>query len=172
MLRDRVRRALGSTAADVQSWDVHPLGHVFNPVTGGVYRVQGTASDAGAPRSWSLVLKVCCDPSQEYHQDVWAANYWKREFLAYGSELLEDLPLGARSPRCYGAEERPDGGAWLWLEDLTDAYGTPWPLKRYALAARHAGQFNGAYLAGRPIPDVPWLSIRTDCRSSRWRVRL
>jgi hypothetical protein len=159
-LRDPVRRALGSATADVQSWDVRPLGNVANAVTGGVYRVRGTASDASAPVSWSLVLKACHDPGEEQHHDARAHNYWKREFLAYGSGLLEDLPPGVRAPRFYGAVERPDGGTWLWFEDLTDAYGSPWPLERYGLAARHAGQFNGAYLTGRPIPDLPWLSVR------------
>jgi hypothetical protein len=33
-----------------------------------------------------------------------------------------------------------------------------WPLERYGLAARHLGQFNGAYLVGRSWPDEPWLS--------------
>jgi len=62
------------------------------------------------------------------------------------------------APRCFGADERPDGGVWLWLEDLGEApSGSPWPLDTYGMAARHAGQFNGAYLAGRLLPAVPWL---------------
>jgi hypothetical protein len=106
-----------------------------------------------------MVLKVCRDPGAEHHRNARAPNFWKREFLAYSSGLLDNLPPGVRAPRCYGAEERANGSARLWLEDLTDSYGAPWPLERYALAARHAGQFNGAYLAGRPIPDLPWLSV-------------
>jgi hypothetical protein len=159
-LREPVRRALGSTTADVQSWEVQALGNVNNQVTGSIQRVRGTALTAGVPVSCSVVLKACRDPGQRQHHDVRAPNYWKREFLAYASGLIADLPPGVRAPRCYGVEERPDGHAWLWLEDLTEAYGTPWPLERYALAARLAGQLNGAYLAGRPIPDLPWLSFR------------
>jgi len=155
-----VRRAFGSNRAEVETWETNPVGNVANLVTGGVYRVRGTATDAGATRPWSLVLKACRDPGQAQHHDVRASNYWKREFLAFNTGLLADLPPGVRAPLCYGTEERAAEDAWLWLEDLTDAYGIPWPLERYALAARHAGQFNGAYLAGRPIPDVPWLSLR------------
>jgi hypothetical protein len=35
-----------------------------------------------------------------------------------------------------------------------------WPLERFAQAARHFGQLNGAYLAGRPLPAVPWLNTQ------------
>ena len=35
--------------------------------------------------------------------------------------------------------------------------GQPWPLDRYGLAARHLGQFNGAYLVGRPLPTELWV---------------
>jgi len=45
----------------------------------------------------------------------------------------------------------------LWLEEARDRYGPCWPLDQYASAARCLGRFNGAYLAGRPIPSYPWL---------------
>jgi len=53
---------------------------------------------------------------------------WRREALAYHSGLLDDLPGDLTAPRCYG------------------------------VAARHLGQFNGVYLAGRPLPTQPWLN--------------
>jgi hypothetical protein len=154
-----VRRAIGRATAEVAAWDVRPLGGAANPVTGTLRRVRGTAHDGGAPVPWSVVLKECNDPGQDEHHDPRSQDYWKREFLVYASGLLEDLPPGVRAPRCYGTQEHADRTAWLWLEDVTDAHAGPWPVERYALAARHAGQFNGAYLAGRPIPDRPWLSI-------------
>lgn len=40
--------------------------------------------------------------------------------------------------------------------------GRPLP-GRLLLVASHLGRFNGAYLAGRPLPDHPWLS-RDDAR--------
>jgi hypothetical protein len=80
-----------------------------------------------------------------------------RERLAFTSGLLADLP-GLGAPRCFGAEERADGATWLWLEDVPEAGPSRWPVARYATAARHVGEMNGAYLAGRPLPDHPWLS--------------
>ncbi|HZG67862.1 MAG TPA: hypothetical protein VEZ12_14040, partial [Herpetosiphonaceae bacterium] len=83
---------------------------------------------------------------------------WKREVLAYQSGILEDLGGGLVVPRVYAVMERPGGMVWLWLEDIVEAYATPWPLERYGLAARHLGAWQGTYLAGRPLPDAPWLA--------------
>ena len=46
-------------------------------------------------------------------------------------------------------------GARLWLEHVEEDGDTRWSIDRWALAARRLGQFNGAYLAGRPLPAVP-----------------
>jgi hypothetical protein len=56
-----VRRALGSATAAVAAWEARPLGAAFSPVTGGLRRVAGTATDQGRSVAWSLVLKVCRD---------------------------------------------------------------------------------------------------------------
>jgi hypothetical protein len=93
-------------------------------------------------------------------------NYWKREYLAYASGLLAALPPGLRAPRCVGASEPSDDTAWLWLEDQGAPDAAPWSLARYRLAARHAGQLNGAYLTDRPLPAIPWLSAGV----ARWYV--
>jgi hypothetical protein len=45
----------------------------------------------------------------------------------------------------------------MWLEEVADVSGPGWDCDRYALAARHLGQFNGSYLLGRPLPDYPFL---------------
>jgi hypothetical protein len=89
-------------------------------------------------------------------QTQWA--YWKREALVYRAGLLEDLPDGLAAPRCFGVVEYPREVLWIWLEEVVDTTGATWPLARYGLAARHLGGFNGAYLAGRPMPEYPWLS--------------
>ena len=78
--------------------------------------------------------------------------------MAYWSGLLDDLPGGIAAPRCLGVDVSADGIVRLWLEDVAPENDAPWSLDRYALAARHLGQFNGAYLAGRSLPDAPWLS--------------
>jgi hypothetical protein len=50
-----------------------------------------------------------------------------------------------------------DESLLLWIEEARDRYGPRWPLEQYASAARCLGRFNGAYLAGRPIPEYAWL---------------
>jgi hypothetical protein len=55
--------------------------------------------------------------------------------------------------------EYVDGTNWIWMEDIRDAVGT-WSLEDYRGVARCLGQFNGAYLVGKPLPDYPWLSRR------------
>jgi hypothetical protein len=62
------------------------------------------------------------------------------------------------TPRCFGVAEQPGGEVWLWLEDVADLGQHQWSLDDFERAARHLGRFNGAYLAGRPLPVEPWLS--------------
>jgi hypothetical protein len=62
------------------------------------------------------------------------------------------------APRCFGVQERSEECTWLWLEDITGTHGVKWSTERYTLAARHLGQFNGAYLVAGPLPTFPWLS--------------
>ena len=157
-----VRRALGSQTAEAGEWRCHPLHGGLGGASGGLCRVAGTARDGGGDAPWSLVLKVVRPPGPDgpappMATEPRATYYWRREPLAYESGLLGDLPGGLAAARCYGVDERPDGAVWLWLEELRDDAGRPWPLDRYALAARHLGRFNGAYLAGRPLPAHPWL---------------
>ena len=123
-----------------------------------VFDVQGMGRVGGAERPWSLVLKVLGPAAGP--DDPTLAGYWKREMLLYGSGLLDDLPAGLRAPRCYGYDEPIDGVVWLWLEHVREDGERMWPLARWALAARHLGRFNGAYLAGRPLPRAPWLGGR------------
>jgi hypothetical protein len=104
---------------------------------------------------WRVVLKVLAPSSvQDNPTHIY---YWKREPLLYRSGLLDSLTAGLRAPRCYGCDELADGTVWLWLEHVQEDGEHAWPLDRWALAARHLGQFNAAYLTGRPLPDAPWL---------------
>jgi hypothetical protein len=72
--------------------------------------------------------------------------------------LLDELPGGLAAPRCFGAVDCLDGTCWMWLEEIWDRFDAQWPLEQYGLVARHLGQFNGAYLVDRPLPEGPWLS--------------
>ncbi|MGI8687346.1 MAG: hypothetical protein ACR2M3_02105 [Thermomicrobiales bacterium] len=165
-----VRHALNDAAAELIDWRHEPLAYtVRTPVSGGIHRLAGSARTHGQVRPWSLVLKVARSPAGGVWPDGrrvplgWGADpthsqYWRREALAYRSGLLDDLPGDLTAPHCYGVVERGDDTIWLWLDEVQEAERRPWPLARYGVAARHLGQFNGAYLVGRPIPTQPWLN--------------
>ena len=156
-LTGAVRRALGSESAVPMNWQVHPLGGGRGEITGGVYRVAGGGHDQGHRVSWSLVLKVVPEPGEG--DDPGAHNYWKREFHIYQAGLLADLP-GITAPRCWGADDRPGEGTWLWLEDISGLRRAAWRDQDDAQAARNLGQFGAAYLRDRPLPRGAWLSDR------------
>jgi hypothetical protein len=46
------------------------------------------------------------------------------------------------------------------LEEVVDETDAAWSLEDYHQAARHLGQFNGAFLVDRPLPSISWLSQR------------
>jgi len=159
-LRDVVRVALSEPEATVVGWNAAPLrGGSGAGALGGesaIFALTGTARVDAADRPWSAVLKVLAPvPSRD---DPTHIRYWKREPLLYRSGLLDTLPDGFRAPRCYGCDELADGTVWLWLELIRGDSEPTWPLARWALAARHLGRFNGAYLTKRPLPQAHWLA--------------
>jgi hypothetical protein len=162
-LVERVRAALGRPRAELVSWDVAAVEYPnFSFGARAVHRVSGRARDGGADVPWSIIVKTFALPPPEAEAE---ANdipsdyaYWKREPLAFDSGVLAGLTGGLRAPDCYGVDWRGDETAWVWLEELSDDLADAWPVERYGLAARHLGEFNGAYLAGRPLADDPWLA--------------
>jgi hypothetical protein len=132
----------------------------MSPSARALYRWSGRAAVDGVERDWSLILKAWVRDPKSDVPSQW--NNWKREFLAYSSGILEDLP-GIFAPRLFDAADEDDV-AYVWLEDVAPDGPSRWPTDRYALAALHLGRFNGAYLADRPIPDAPFLT-RTYLRS-------
>lgn len=150
-----VRRAVGRDTLAVTDWRCEPLTGGSTQAAG-VYRLTGIGDVRGAPIPWSLVLKCLAIGQSAAQRDPTHVSYWRREPLVYQSGLLVALDGGLAAPRCYGVTERSDG-VWLWLEDVGDA-GRAWPLARYALAARHLGNFSGASLADQVRPRPPWLA--------------
>jgi hypothetical protein len=151
-----VQRALESATAEVTDWEASLISGGAGSMgidASGVYRVSGHGRDQGRTLPWSLILKVAASSAHGGDPDGGA-----REWYAYQSGLLGDIPGGLVAPRCLGTVAQPDGALWTWLEKISDTHGPHWPLARYGLAARHLGQFNGAYLTGRSIPSWPWLS--------------
>jgi Phosphotransferase enzyme family len=134
----------------------------LHSVTAGVLRVRGTADG----NDFSMIVKQTHSATDADPQALWGSgadethhHYWKREWLAYSSGLLADLPGRLRAPRLLLATEPADGMAWFWLEDVVGRPGAQWQPQHYARAARDLGTMQGAYAAGHPpVPDDPWLS--------------
>jgi hypothetical protein len=160
-LTNKVRSALGLPSFRIDEWNCASLtGHVSNPATRGLYRLTGNGRQDAQSIPWSLILKILQltdDAPQGWGTDLLHFGYWKREALAYESGIVQDLGGDLRAPHCFGAAEQTDGSVWLWLEEIVETGPSLWSLPRYGLAARHFGQWQGAYLAGRPLPPASWL---------------
>jgi hypothetical protein len=141
------RSVLGDPQAEVTAWDRTPLSWLaIAPTTEELARYSGTAGDG---RTWSAIRKILRRPASRWTSD------WRREVDVYASGFLDSLPPGITAPRVYAIDDAEDRVS-LWLEDVVESVSV-WPLARYAVAARDLGRFNGAYLAGRPIPSAPSL---------------
>src|SRR5579862_9886390 len=152
-LTSTVRKALGLPSLRIDDWRCTSLtGHISNPATGGLYRVIESGRNNALQVPWSIILKIVHlaeDAPQGWGTDLLHFGYWKREALAYQSGFLANLGPHLRTPRCFEVAEQPDGSLWLWLEEVRESGESPWPISRYGLAARHFGQWQGTYLAGR-----------------------
>jgi hypothetical protein len=82
--------------------------------------------------------------------------YRKREFLAFQSGILAQLPPGVRAPVCYATLENDDI-AWICMEQIDEWTHRRWSMADYHRAARLMGRFGGAFLCGMPLPQAPWL---------------
>jgi hypothetical protein len=151
-----VQGALGSESVEVVNWKFEQLHGGIGTGTA-VYRFSGQGRDQGQTMPWSLILKILRPEGGSADACAW--NYYKREADAYQSGWLDDLPGGLAAPRCFGLLDHPEGDCWIWLEDVRDEIGPQWPLEQYRIVARHAGQFNGAFLVDRPLPGWSWLSV-------------
>jgi hypothetical protein len=150
-----VRQALDNPTVEIVDWCCEQL-HRGAGAGAGVYRFSGTGRGQAGATEWSLILKVVQPAPGGDNISSW--NYYKREADAYRSGWLDDLPGGLAAPRHFGTAEHADGTCWTWLEDVTKDVGAHWPLEHYGVVARHAGQFNGAYLVDRTLPSWAWLS--------------
>lgn len=159
--------ALGDTSAEWQQLS----GGVGGGIGGtAVYRVSGSAVVDGQARRWALIAKLLYARPDEARD---SSHYWRREALIYRTGLLEDLPGTLAAPRSFGVEELGNSGCLVWMEAVQDDSPAHWSLSEFGLAARHLGEFNGAYLVGEALPDVPWLSrdwIRQDAARFASRV--
>lgn len=154
-LEGLLQRALGCRSVNVGEWEGQALSGGFELDTA-IQRLSGVAVCDGQTRPWSLIVKVIRAAARNAEPQGY--NYWKREALAYQSGFLNELPGKLAAPRCYEVAEQPDGSVWIWMEDVKDNLQHPWSIEQYARVARILGQFNGAYLAGRPLPADAWVT--------------
>ena len=161
ILAEVVRRVLDDGSAEVASWHRERIDYAnVGPGSRALYRVSGTAYLHGELVPWSTVLKVFRAPEGDPTADLSDERYYRREVLAYSSALLASLHGGLTAPRHFGVSEWPGAVLGLWLEDLAGVGTIGRSLERYGLAAHHLGAFGGAYLAGKSVPTLPWLSRR------------
>ena len=155
--RSDLERAFGRA---VTSYNVQPIDPQLriHSVTGGVYRVR--AGDA------SLVIKVVRRGVDATPDQLWQAgadeshrNYWKREWLAFDSGLLDSLPGDLRASRTLLTTQARDDECWIWMEDVQGRTGAALQLEDYPAIAHALGTTQGIYASGNaPLPDRPWLS--------------
>jgi hypothetical protein len=155
VLTPLVRRALRTDEVEVLDRSCQPVGGGFGE-SFGIYRFEGQARIPDGLVPWSLMLKALGAASTTSRAPA-SLDYWKREALVYQSGILDNLPGGLAAPRCFGVVEQAGDELWIWLETIVDE-DLIWSLDRYGLAARHLGQFNGAYLVGRSLPHDTWLA--------------
>jgi hypothetical protein len=169
-----IRELIGNPHAEVMSWETQQVGYARIDVAyWAIRRVTGIARVGNETITWRLIFKEARRPTDELlrwvvqtlelsaeeitlFEEVWN---WDREPLAYAS-LLASLPGDLRAPRCYGVSKRNDGSWWLWLEGVRGADRVRWSHDDFARDARALGTFNGAYLAGYPLPHESWLNQR------------
>jgi hypothetical protein len=152
-----VSRAFGRPVStyDIEAIDPHLRIH---SVTGGVYRVR--AGDD------SRVLKIVRHGVDSTPDQLWQSgpdeshrNYWKREWLAFDSGLLDTLPGKLRAPRKALTTQHGDGECWIWMEDVAGRTSAALHLDDYARIAYALGTTQGAYASGNvSLPAQPWLS--------------
>ncbi len=150
-----VEELLGRSVDRIGAWTAEPIADGAGEGLG-VWRVSGQATTSGSTTPFTLILKgwnAATDPA-----DMTAWDWPQREVRACVSGLLNDLPGGIAAPRCLGEIVRADGTTWAWLTSMSAGALDRWELDHFALVARRLGRFNGAWLAGRPLPDAGWMS--------------
>jgi hypothetical protein len=148
------RRSTGRPELIVHEWRLAVL-HGGGGRSPGVRRVTGVGRDGDGDVRWSVVLKLLDRATGGDSVTAW--NYWRREADAYESGFLRHLPGGLTAPRCLAVREIAPDVVALWLDDITEP-SDDWTAADYGAAAAALGRFAGAYLAGRPAPNVAWLS--------------
>ena len=153
-LKNILKNVLADSEIELKDWEAHQIIGGLE-IGSNIYKLSGTAVSEKTIKSWSLILKIF-HPEEQF-SDPKGYRYWEREIQAYQSGLLDSLPGHFGAPKLYQICGKPEGSTWIFMEDIQDEFIRPWTLEQYNNAAHLLGQFNGAYLAGRSLPQKPWL---------------
>jgi hypothetical protein len=150
-------RAVGHDVTVYTVEEIEPALRIHS-VTGGVFRVSGDG--------FSLIIKIVKHGIDADPHGLWVAgaepshrNYWKREWEAYRSGLLDALPGELRAPRTYLCTEPAPDECWIWMEDVEGQPGTTWDIDDYDSVGFDLATTQAAFASGRSVlPSQPWLS--------------
>ncbi|MDE2775866.1 MAG: phosphotransferase [Chloroflexota bacterium] len=152
-ITELARAVTGDDKLEAASWEFEPLSGGFGSAVGGTALYRLTIVSATS-QTCSLVLKILYERRDEAPSSPY---YWKREYEAYRSGLLEDLPADTFStPRIYDLNDFGNS-CWIWMEDVEDCKDR-WSLADFRNIAARLGRFNGAWLTRRAPPRFNWLS--------------
>jgi hypothetical protein len=150
-------RALGREVTDYTTEPIEPELRLHS-VTGGVFRVTADGS--------SLVVKIVRRAADPDPEALWTSgddpahrNYWKREWLAYCSGLLDTLPGELRAPRTLRCTQPSEDEAWIWMEDVQGRPGREFELDDYDSVTFDLATTQAAYVRGQSLlPTDDWLA--------------
>lgn len=150
-LAPRVRAVVGSETVAVDDWSFERVGGGVSELSGNAhYRLSGTARGGDETEPWSVVCKV----HNLSDRETLTERESSREIGFYRSAVSDRAWGGFRPVRCLDVQSMAEpASCWLWLADLDDAFDGAWPLEQFERAARHLGQFNGAFLGDLPTGE-------------------
>ncbi|MEO6529420.1 MAG: phosphotransferase [Specibacter sp.] len=129
---------------------------VLNMTTGGLWRVQGTATSDGPAEpaaSFSTVVKIVQSPLLWEHIELvpphmraeLALRYpWRTEAQVYASEMAAVVPAGGRLPLIYSIVEVDPQRSAIWMEDVHEQQGAVWSDATFTRAADWLGRLAGS----------------------------
>lgn len=133
-----------------------------NMTTGGLWRIQGTAQEAGdeaeEPVPFSVIAKLTQSPllwpgiqavPREFREQLAERYPWRTEAQAYAAGVSTALPLNARMPGAFRITEVDAQRILIWMEDVDDGGAQEWSDEHFADAAFVLGG-----LAGSPDVDA------------------
>jgi Phosphotransferase enzyme family len=156
-----VRDILGRPNAHIVDWRVETVSYeIGTPLTGGLFRVRGIASDGDCIEDWSLFVKLIRSwrhwpmlhiMPEDIREAMLQHPGWRNEPEVYRSRLADALPDGLRMPRVLGVRDLGDERFVLWLEDVEARDGS-WSLSRFRRAARLLGQLTARLTEADALP--------------------